>query len=90
MTTRDEPVRFAAAGDYVTGTIHGVDMAHVTYVVFILFCFVLNYIIGAPSRRHCVFVVDVFFITSNVIVQIEKPFLFRILTFNICHVKLRF
>lgn len=30
LTTRDEPVKFVAAGDYVTASVHGVDMAHVT------------------------------------------------------------
>ena len=30
LTTRDMPVKFAAAGDYVTGAMHGIDMAHVT------------------------------------------------------------
>ncbi|XP_066919591.1 HBS1-like protein [Clytia hemisphaerica] len=30
LTTRDEGVRFAAAGDYITASMHGVDMAHVT------------------------------------------------------------
>lgn len=29
LTCRDDPVKFAAAGDHVTGSIHGVDMAHV-------------------------------------------------------------
>lgn len=30
LATRDEPVKFAAAGDHITASIHGVDMTHVS------------------------------------------------------------
>lgn len=43
LMTQEEPVKFAAAGDHVTGALHGIDIEHVRYL-FVCLIFIFSWI----------------------------------------------